>query len=133
MYKGPRIKALPAVFMLVLFLFASFFGFEGTLLCFGKDGHMAIEFVEVHESAAFGAQFEGMENDACGPCQDIQLLSSPAFTGNASHNTQIYPLAALSPMSLSSPSKEYPCKYVNLSDYSHYKTLASLQSVVLLI
>ena len=88
MIKELHLKTLPAAFMLVLFLFVSFFGSEGTLLCFGKDGHVAIEFVDVHNGSGFGAQLAGMENDACGPCKDVQFLSSPAYTRNASHNTQ---------------------------------------------
>ena len=133
MYKEPRIKTLPAAFMLVLFLVVSFFGSEGTLLCFGKDGHMAIEFVDAHNGSGFGSQLAGMENDACGPCKDVQFLSSPAYTRNASHNTQTLSLMSSSPISPSLPSKEYPDKYINLPQYSHHKTLASLHSVVLLI
>jgi hypothetical protein len=133
MYKKPRIKALPAACMLVLFLFVSFFGSEGTLLCFGKDGHMAIEFVEVHDSSGFGAQLGGTESDACGPCKDVQFLSSPAYTRNASHNTQSLPLMSASPMSLSLPSNEYLSNDINSPQYLHHKTLASLHSVVLLI
>ena len=97
MYKEPHLKTLPAAFMLVLFLVVSFFGSEGTLLCFGKDGHMAIEFVDVHNGSGFGSQLAGMENDACGPCKDVQFLSSPAYTRNASQNTQTLPLISSSP------------------------------------
>jgi hypothetical protein len=134
MYKGPRIKALPAVFMLVLFLFASFFGFEGTLLCFGKDGHVAIEFVDACNGAGPGSELTGTESDACGPCKDVQFLSSPAHTNNASHYTQALPLMFSSLMSPSLPSKENSGKYIDLlPHYSPHKTLASLHSVVLLI
>jgi hypothetical protein len=130
MYREPHIKALPA-FMLLLFLIVSFFGSEGTLLCFGKDGHVAIEFVDAHNGSGFGSQLEGMENDACGPCKDVRLLSSPAYTKNASYYTQT--LTLMSPTSPSLPSKEYSCKHVNPPQHSHHKTLASLHSVVLLI
>ena len=133
MFKGPRIKALPVACMLVLFLVVSFFGSEGTLLCFGKDGHIAIEFVDVHNGSGFGAQLAGMESDACGPCKDVQFLSSPAYTINASHSTQTFSLMSPTPMSLSFLSEEYPNKHINLPEYSNHKTLASLHSVVLLI
>jgi hypothetical protein len=133
MHNGPRIKALQSSFMLSLFLVVSFFGSEGTLLCFGKDGHMAIEFVEAHEGSEFGAQLAGMENDDCGPCNDVQFLSSPAYTRNPSQNTQTLPLTSLSSITPSLPSQEYSNKRINLPQHSHHKTLASLHSVVLLI
>lgn len=133
MYKEPRIKTLPAAFMLVLFLIVSFFASEGMLLCLGEDGHVAIEFVDIHNGSGFGAQLAGMENNDCGPCKDVQFLSSPVYTRDALHNTQTPPLTSLSSMTPSLPSKEYFVKHVNLPQYSHHKTLATLHSVVLLI
>lgn len=133
MNKEPQLKTLPAAFMLVLFLVVSFFGSEGTLLCFGKDGHVAIEFVDACNGSGARSQLAGMESDACGPCKDIKFLSSPVYTKNDSHYTQALPLLSPSAMFLSLPSKEYPSKYINLPQYSHHKTLASLHSVILLI
>ena len=133
MHKGPRIKALLAAHMLLVFLFVSFFGSEGTLLCFGKDGHMAIEFADVHNGSGFGEQLEGMENDSCGPCMDIQFLTSPAYTRNTSQNTQALSHISSSPVFSSLPQEEHSNKPVILSVSSYHKTLASLHSVVLLI
>jgi len=133
MNKSEHLKTLLTAFMLVLFLVVSFFGSEGTLLCFGKDGHIAIEFVDTHDGSGFGAQLAGTESDACGPCKDVQFLSSPAYTRNASHNTQTLSLMSPSPMSLSFLSEECPARHINPPEYSHHKTLASLHSVVLLI
>ena len=133
MYKEPQKITLPAAFMLLLFLAVSFFGSEGTLLCFGKDGHMAIEFVDLHNASGFGSRLAEMENDACGPCKDVKFLSSPAYTRNDSHNTQTLPLISSSSMFPSLPLKEYPGKYLNPPEYSHYKAIANLHSVVLLI
>ena len=133
MNREPHLKNFPAAFMLVLFLVASFFGSEGTLLCFGKDGHMAIEFVDVHNGSGFGAQLEGMENDACGPCKDVKFLSSPVYTRNLSYNAQTPQLISSSSISPSLPLKEYSKNHINLPQYSHHKALAGLHSVVLLI
>ena len=133
MTKELHLKTLPALFMLLLFLVVSFFGSEGTLLCFGKDGHMAIEFVDVHNGSGFGAQLEGMENDACGPCKDVKFLSSPVYTRNVSYNAQTPPLISSSSISPSLPLKEYSKNHIYLPQYSHHKALASLHSVVLLI
>lgn len=133
MHKEPLIKALPAAFMLVLFLVASFFGSEGTLLCFGKDGHVAIEFVDACNGSGFGSHLAEIESDACGPCKDIQFLSSPVHTNNVSHYTQTLSLNSLSPIAPPLPLKEYSDKHPNLPESLHHKTLASLHSVILLI
>ena len=133
MIKELHLKTLPAAIMLVLFLVVSFFGSEGTLLCFGEDGHVAIEFVDVHNGSEFGAQLAEMENYACGPCKDVQFLSSPAYTRNASNYTQALPLISSSLISPSLPLKEYSKNYINLPQHSHHKAIASLHSVVLLI
>ena len=126
-------KTGPAAYMPVLFFVVSFFGSEGTLLCFGENGHMAIEFVDACNGSGFGLQHAGMESDACGPCKDVQFISGPVCTRNVSHNTQTFPLISSSSMFPTLPLKEYPGKYLNPTEYSQYKTLASLRSIVLLI
>jgi len=94
---------------------------------------MAIEFVESHNSSGFGAQLAGMENDACGPCKDVQFFSSPVYTRNASYNSQMLSLMSPSPVSPSFLTEQCPSKHINPPEYSYHKTLASLHSVVLLI
>jgi hypothetical protein len=128
-----RLRTFTAAFVLPLFLLASFFGSEGVLLCFGKDGHVAIEFVDACNGSNFGSQVAGAESDACTPCKDVQFLSSPAYTRNVSHCTQTLPLISLASIYLSLPSKEYSNNHVNLPETPHHKTLTSLRSVVLLI
>ncbi|MDP2799655.1 MAG: hypothetical protein Q8O60_07225 [Deltaproteobacteria bacterium] len=119
--------------MLVLFLVVSFLGSEGTLLCFGKDGHVAIEFVDACNGSGARSQLAGMESDACGSCIDVEFQSSPAHIRNASHFTQPLPMVSLSSVPISLPLKEYSNKYIHPSNDSHHKTLDSLHSVVLLI
>jgi len=133
MHKEPHLKTLPAVIMLVLFLVVSFLGSEGTLICFGEDGHVAIEFADACSRSGFGLQHAGLGNDSCGPCKDVQLLSTPAYTRNTSHTAQTIPLISSSSMFPSLPLKEYIGKYINPPYYSYHKTLASLHSVILLI
>ena len=133
MNKEPRINATLAACVLSLFLVVSFVSPEGTLLCFGKDGHVAVEFVDACNGTGLGSQLAGMESDACGPCKDVQFLSSPANTTNVSHYTQALPLISSSPVSPSLPLKEYPNKHMNPPEYSRYTTLASLHSVILQI
>ena len=133
MRKEHHLKTFSAACMLVLFLIVSFIGSEGTLLCFGKDGHVAVEFVDACNGSGFGSQLAGMESDVCGPCKDVQLLSSKAYTKRESHFTQTFPLISLSPVSLSLPLKVYSRQHINLTEYPLDSTLTSLHSVILLI
>ena len=127
-----RIRQFLTATLLPFLLIVSFFGSEGTLLCFGKDGHVAVEFVDACNDSGFGSQLAEMESDTCGPCMDVQFLSSPAYTRNASHYTQTLLLISSSPVLSSLPLETY---YNNpiLPVSSHHKSLASLHSVVLLI
>jgi len=119
--------------MPVLFLVMSVFGTEGTLLCFGKDGHVAVEFVDACNGAGSGSQFAETESDACGPCSDIQFLSDPAYTRDVSQHTQTLPLGSSTPGAPSLPSDDYLRSDINPPDYIYHKAFASLHSVVLLI
>lgn len=122
--------------MLVLFLLVTFLGSESTLLCFGKDGHVAVEFVDACSGAALESQLGAVESDACGPCEDVQILSDFVYTRNVSHctYTQTIPFSSLPPMSPALPAYEISVTHIDPPVYSHQnKTLASLQSVVLLI
>lgn len=134
MYTEQHLKTFSAAFMLVLFLAVSLLGAEGTFLCFGKDGHVAVEFVDSCNGAGLGSQLASGESDACGPCKDVQFISDPAYTRNVSHYTQTLPLSSLSPMSPAVPAHENSVKHTDPPVSSHKnKTLANLQSVVLLI
>ena len=127
-------KTFTTAFMLVLFLAASLLGAEGTLLCFGKDGHVAIEFVDSCNSAGLGSQLASGESDACGSCKDVQFISDPVFTRNVSHHTQTLPLSSLAQMSPGLPANKNLAKHTDPPASPHRsKTLACLQSIVLLI
>jgi len=128
-----RIKTLLTAFVLSLFLFVSFFSSAGAVLCFGKDGHVAIEFSDVCNGAGPGSQLAGTESDASGPCKDVRFLSGPAQTTNASHYTQPLSLNSSSPVAPSLPPEEYSNKPLLLTVSSHHTTIAGLHSVVLLI
>lgn len=133
MNRALHLRSIPAGIILILFLVASFFGSEGTLLCFGKDGHVAVEFVDTCNGSGFGSQLAETESDSCGPCKDVQFFSSPAYTRSASHSTQTLPLISSSPVLPSLPLDEYSNNPVILPLSSHHKALASLHSVILLI
>lgn len=134
MSKELYLKKALAVFMLILLLALSVFSFEGALLCLGEDGHVAVEFVNACNGAGFGNEIAGMEADACGPCKDVQFTSTPAYTRNVSPYTQALPLSFLPQMSPVLPVQDNSIKRAAPPVSSHQdKTLASLQSVVLLI
>jgi len=119
--------------VLVAYMVVALLSSEGMILCFGKDGHVAIEFVDACNGSGLGSQLAGMESDECGPCRDIQLLSGPAYIKNDSHYTQMLSLESSAPMSPSLPLKEYSNKNIKLPQYLPHKTLAGLHSTVLLI
>jgi len=123
---------LPAV-VLVAYLVTALLSFEGSVLCFGRDGHVAVEFVDACNGSGFGSQLAGRESDACGPCTDVQFLNNAACTKNALHDMQMFPPISSSPMSPSLPSKDYHSTPSNPPQYSPHKTLAGLHSIVLLI
>ena len=131
-----KIRPVLAVFVLSLILFVSFFGFNGTHLCFGKDGHVAIEFVDAYISSGDGLQAAPMEESSyCGNCMDVQFPNSPIYVKyirNVSGYTQTLSLISF-PAALQSLLKEFSGSHVNLPVLLHHKTLRSLYSVVLLI
>jgi hypothetical protein len=128
-----RIAGILSALVLVVYMLVVALSVEGSVLCFGEDGHVAVEFVNACNGSGPGSQLAGMESDDCGPCKDIQFLSSPACTRNVSPYTQTLPLISLSPVSLSLPLKACPIPQINLHEYPYDTTLASLHSVILLI
>ncbi len=128
-----RIAGILPALVLVVYSGVAMLSVEGSVLCFGKDGHVAIEFADACNGSGSGSQLAGMKSDGCGPCKDVKLLGSSAYTKNASHDTQSFPLVSPSPICPSLPLKEYSRKLINLPKYSHDKTLSGLQSVVLMI
>jgi hypothetical protein len=129
------LNKLSAVFMLTLFLGLSAINLEGALLCIGEDGHIAMEFVDACNGSDFNAQVAEAGGDACGPCKDVQFQSSPAYTSRTLHytDTQTLPLvSSVQPVS-TVPLREQHISQISLPEKPPYKTLASLQSVVLLI
>lgn len=134
MVKKLRMKELSTALMLILFLGVSIFSVEGAILCFGKDGHIAIEFVNTCNGSDSGSQLAGAETDACGPCMDVQFLGSPVYTNRTQYtDAQTHILVSLALLSSSLPLEKHHYSPINLPEKPPYKTLASLQSVVLLI
>jgi len=129
------LNKLSAVFMLTLFLALSVFSFEGALLCLGEDGHVAIEFVDACNGSDLGPQLAEAEGDVCGPCNDIQFQSIPAYTNRTFNYTtsQTLPLVSLVRITPLLLLEEHHNSPVSLPEKPHYKTLANLKSVVLLI
>jgi len=89
------IKAFLTATLLPFLLIVSFFASEGTLLCFGKDGHVAVEFVDTCKGSGFGSQLAEMESDACGPCIDVEFQGSTALLNQrpdslAPHDQPLY-------------------------------------------
>ena len=74
-----RIAGILPALVLVVYSGVAMLSVEGSVLCFGKDGHVAIEFADACNGSGFGSQLAGMKSDGCGPCKDVKLLGSSAF------------------------------------------------------
>lgn len=119
--------------MLVLFLVLSFLGSDGTLLCFGKDGHVAVEFVDACNGAGLGSEVAETESDACGPCTDVQFQSSTALLNHRLDGVtpQDQPLGYQSASAV--PSSDVIRETQTGSSIPFQQRLASLNSIVLRI
>jgi hypothetical protein len=130
--QGKIARILFAV-VLVVYLLAAAFSVEGSVLCVGEDGHIAIEFVNACGGSESSAQLAGTEGDGCGTCLDVQMVTSPAHTRAVSHFPQSHSVICSTPVSLPALPKEHFKTHGNLPEYSVSPSLASLHSIVLLI
>lgn len=126
-------RTFPAALVMVLFLAVSVFGSEGTLLCFGEDGHVAVEFVDTCNNSGFDSELGRFEGDQCGPCKDVQFPSSPAYLKNTTHYVQAPPLLFSTAMYPLPSSGQHLNSSGVVQGHRPDTTLASLHSVVLLI
>lgn len=71
-------KVLSCVLLLTYILFFAV-GTDGALLCFGNEGHIAIELVQsCNNSKDLGSSVSpSTQQDECGPCSDVTFLTTP--------------------------------------------------------
>ena len=119
--------------LLPFLLIVSFIGSEGTLLCFGKDGHVAVEFVDTCNRGELSSELTETESDACGPCTDIQLQSSTALLNHRSDRLTLHdqPLSFQSVAAV--PSSNFIRETETRVSIPFQKSLVNLSSVVLRI
>lgn len=129
------LKKIMAVLIITFVLCLSVVSFEGALLCFGKDGHVAIEFVDACGGSDFGSRFAKAEVDACGPCEDVQFQSSPGYSSRAFHFTEAHTQTLFSTAEGAPPLpiQAQLCSLTSLPHKPPYKILAGLRTVVLQI
>ena len=132
--KKSWINGVLTLLIISVYLILPVFGPEGSLLCFGKDGHVAIEFIDACNASGFSSQLAGMEeSDACGPCTDVELQSSPARLNHESSSLTLHgqPLSFQSVAAV--PSANFIRETQTRSSIPFQKSLTSLNSVVLRI
>ncbi|MFA5180461.1 MAG: hypothetical protein WC405_04015 [Syntrophales bacterium] len=135
MFRKKRQKAILTIAILPLYLFLFVFGVEGSLVCFGEDGHVAVEFVQSCNSRSADEELAGSaQDDACGPCADVHFLKNAASlkstlqTANTFSTVQgLLPRIFVQPQH--DPNDDSPILLLN----PHTENLAKIQSVVLLI
>ena len=128
-----RITGILAVMVIVIYMAVTVLSSGGALLCFGEDGHVAVEFVDACNSSDSGMHLSGAASDACGSCEDVLFQSNPAHTGNASQHALMLPAQVSSAFTPSLPPAGHSHPPVHLPEYCHHKTLSSLHTVILLI
>lgn len=88
-----RHKTLLTFIAIPLYIFIALLGAEGSVLCFGDDGHVAIKFLHLPDGSTPVSSFGCAANDdACGSCVDM------TFQGST-----VYPKAALNDLAPRSP------------------------------
>lgn len=84
MWHESHLKIFVAATLLPVLLIVASIGTEGTLLCFGKDGHVAVELVNACNGGGLGSELAESESDACGPCIDVQFQNSTSLLNHRS-------------------------------------------------
>lgn len=71
-----KLKNFVAGLILLVCFITAVHGAESSLLCFGEDGHVSIEFVLIctNPSAVNESSTSSFQLDHCGPCTDILSL-----------------------------------------------------------
>ena len=128
-----RIKAFLTAALLPILLIVSFIGSEGTLLCFGKDGHVAIEFVDACSGEGLGSELGETESDACGPCTDVQFQSSTALLNHRSDRLTLHDQPLTFQSAAAVPSSNFIRETETRVSIPFQKSLVNLSSVVLRI
>ncbi len=134
MYRKKKQRlALLLIAMLPAYIILSTFCIGGSLLCFGQDGHVSLEFVQAcHGTSANGSHVAFGKSDACGPCADVQFQRIDASLKNLPQTADAFSGMQVSYKYLGSFSHPIgdllPCQ---LEPYTG--NLAKIQSVVLLI
>jgi hypothetical protein len=133
--KKARSKILLSILILPAYFFLSVLNTEGALLCFGRDGHIAIEFVQACSGRDSGSGFaETDQKNACGPCTDVYFTTDSAHLKNNTLN-EVSPCIGLSDnvlmtsVSVDDAHHNMPARFLRPFD----KILTNLKSIVLLI
>lgn len=121
-------------FGLLMVLVISAIGATGTLLCFGQDGHVTIEFAGRCDSAKERFSFADEEQpDSCGPCADVRFLG---MNGVVNQGICPFPFFAVSAAGggVFAETQNEPAVYAfNDASSPLRNNLDALKSVVLLI
>jgi hypothetical protein len=107
----------------------------GTILCFGGNGHIEIEFIESYKHSAANPLSLSFVEDICGPCFDIPSTDYMSITKNISQHTSL--LLPLIAFLFALPIMLFPCitgQYLSsLTPGNMTVNLTSVQSTVLRI
>jgi hypothetical protein len=134
MNMGQRKRRILISLGLLMTLVMTSGGAAGTLLCFGRDGHVTIEFAGLCDSAKEQFSFAGEEqNDGCGPCADVSFPDRNVIAQKVISPSLIFAISATT-IFLFTPFLNVPVVFAFRGTSLPFRnTLAALKSIVLLI
>ncbi|MHB8770500.1 MAG: hypothetical protein ACYC7J_05850 [Syntrophales bacterium] len=121
-------------FWLFMVLVLSAVGATGTLLCFGQDGHVTIEFAGRCDSAKERLSFANEEQpDTCGPCADVRFLGMNGLVNQGICTCSFCAVSEAECSEVASTQDEPAVSALHAGSPPFSRNLEPLKSVVLLI
>jgi len=126
-------KAILTFIAIPIYFILAVLGVEGSVLCFGDDQHLAIEFVQASNGSGSSSSLGcAAYDDACGSCVDVAFQSSALYPAAVLSNLTQHGLHLSFHVAFAAPSFDFIQKTAS-RQIPIQTTLSGSKSVVLLI
>lgn len=127
-------KSLSAAICVLVYMLISVTGMSGSVLCFGNDGHVAVEFVQNCNNAnSRAASVEPASSDNCGPCKDVAFQSSIGFLQNTTRHSPVVFIFIFVTIAFTLSCNKYVKQFLARRFLPPRNSISSLKTVILLI
>lgn len=129
-------KKIITVILLLAYILFFAIGTDSSLLCFGSEGHIAVEWVQsCNGKAEFGSSVSPLTpQDECGPCYDVTFLSDPVIQkAPQNHDNNAGVAVASKPAPELSAKSHLTDNAPRYSNYHPAPSYFALKTVVILI